>query len=110
MVGVYLLKKANNRVYKILNRDNEVGDKLYCRLKKSKQQKIFKHLIENMWKHYILGQHLVQGKCLGLKGDYQSPFIEGPILGNLDSLSYLPTSIIVAIILAIQILLVNLKK
>ena len=73
MVGVYNIVIRDNKVLKYLNRQNEVGKKLYKRLKNRKHQLIFRNIIENTSNNYIIGKYIVRGNLINNYGNYNPP-------------------------------------
>lgn len=115
MVGVYkiIINKSENKVYKYLSTETEVGKKLTRRLKNKQSFMYFKQLVEHFSKHPIIGNHIVEGKCQKKPGDYCSPIIKGPLLSNLYNLQILiklDPKLIFSVIISIGILISNLKK
>lgn len=110
MVGVYQIKPHGNYIYKYLKTDNEVGEKLLKRLKKTKQLEIFKYLIENLYLNTLIGNHVVKGTCLANRGDYMSPLIIGPRLSDKHRLMSLSNNTLVELIIAIGILTQSLTQ
>jgi len=110
MVGVYHITISHNKVYKYLKRDNEVGDKLYNRLKKSKHVSSFKYLIEKLYLNVIIGKHIVSGICLGVRGDYVSPLIHGITLAENGKIDILDSTHLVELIISIGLLTKSLTQ
>lgn len=110
MVGVYQIKVHRGIVYKSLRTDNEVGEKLWKRLRRPKNRQFFKNLIENMSKDPILGHHVVIGKCSNQRADYHSPLIQGYGLSEIERIENRVTHQLVNILISIAVLLKSLGE
>ena len=110
MVGVYQIKVHRGIVYKSLRTDNEVGEKLWKRLRRPKNRQFFKNLIENMSKDPILGHHVVIGKCSNQRADYHSPLIQGYGLSEDERILNLVIYQLVNILTSIAVLLKSLGE
>ena len=90
MTGVYKIIKKGNKVYKYINKNNEIGYIIYQSLKNlTKSENIYIDYFNNLIKngHLLphIGQHIVKGFLFKSKGDYYSPYIDGLLLSNLDT-------------------------
>ena len=112
MPGVYTIIFKDKFVYKHLNSESEVANKLKKRLKKKKNQVFFNYLVHNLCKDNILGDHIVGGISLDNRGSYKSPKLEGPLLSFIFKKWETTTqfSIRIALIYALDKLLHNLRK
>ena len=110
MVGVYQIKVHRGIVYKSLRTDNEVGEKLWKRLRRPKNRQFFKNLIENMSKDHILGHHVVIGKCSNQRADYHSPLIQGYGLSEMERIENLVTYQLVNLLASIAVILKSLGE
>ena len=110
MVGVYQIVAKGDRIYKYLRSDTEVGDKLHKRLKKQRNQIIFKKLVECLCLDKTIGNYIVPGYCLSKKGDYYSPMINGITLSEWGYLKCQTPELLVSLIISGSLLLQALER
>lgn len=111
MVGVYSIVIKNNVVFKTLNKNNsnEVAQKLLKLLKHKKKLKIYQRIIENAYLRPIIGIHIVNGKIIS-GVNYISPYINGLLLSDKESLINLHVQQKLNLIDSIKILINNIKS
>jgi hypothetical protein len=115
MTGVYDIKvvsqgNTNSKIVKkTLNTNNEVGNIIYNHLKKKSHRVTFNKCITSTCKLPILGKHIVPGKLLSGRGNYASPLLQGPTLGNTPRLDRLDANSATALLIACETLIHRLK-
>ena len=90
MVGVYNIKIDKNMVFKYINSQNEVGNKLTKRFKNKQHYAKFINIIQTSYKYNIIGQYIVKGFIIN-NANYKSPLVRGPTLNNLNLIYQLST-------------------
>lgn len=114
MTGVYKINLIRNGnlifVQKRININNEVGQALTERLKRKKHRLFFKKCITETSKNALLGKHAVHGQLINGRGNYMSPLVKGPTLGNIERIETLDCHSCVALISACETLIGVLRR
>lgn len=114
MTGVYTITTSQSGghiiVGKRINLNNEVGQTLYKRLRKRKHLQTFNKCITHSCKHPIIGKHAVPGRLTKGRGNYCSPLVQGPTLGNKQRIQQLDHHNCVALIVACEELIHSLRQ